>query len=121
VSNKILGNYGESMAREYLMARGYRILEENFRTKLGEIDLIARDGEVVCFVEVKTRRSLAQGHPAEAVHPWKVRKLTQMALSYLKYRYRSVDVSARFDVVCIVRDGDNARIEHIENAFDAVY
>ncbi len=87
MSNKTLGSYGEFLARQYLQAQGYQILEENFRNKIGEIDLIARDGKTVCFVEVKTRDSLDQGQPYEAVNAWKIRKLSQMAASYLKYKY----------------------------------
>jgi putative endonuclease len=61
MSNKAFGSYGESLAKRYLETQGYRILEKNFRNKLGEIDLIAQDGKTICFVEVKTRLSLEQG------------------------------------------------------------
>ena len=122
MSNKILGNYGESLAKRHLQALGYRILEENFRNKLGEIDLIAQDGKTVCFVEVKTRQSFDQGQPYEAITPWKIRKLSQMAISYLKYRYGSIDIPSRFDVVSIIKDKTGVpNIQHIKNAFDATY
>ena len=122
MSNKTLGNYGEFLARQYLKAQGYRILEENFRNKLGEIDLIAQDGKTICFVEVKTRQFLDQGQPYEAVTPWKIRKLSQMATSYLKHKYHSLEVLSRFDVISIVQDKETPPdIKHIKNAFDSTY
>jgi len=122
MSNKILGSYGEFLAGRYLKAQGYRILEENFRNKLGEIDLIVQDGKTICFVEVKTRQSLDQGQPYEAVTPWKIRKLSQMATSYLKYKYHSLEIPSRFDVISIVQDKETPpNIKHIKNAFDSTY
>ena len=122
MSNRSLGNFGESLAKKYLKEQGYRILEENFRNKLGEIDLIAQDGKTICFIEVKTRRSTDQGQPYEAITPWKIRKLSQMATSYLKYKYRTLEIPARFDVISIVQDNDfGSKIQLIKNAFDALY
>jgi len=122
MSNKTFGRYGESLARQYLIDQGYRILEENFRNKLGEIDLIAQDGKTICFVEVKTRQSLDQGQPYEAVTPWKIRKLSQMAMSYLKYKYNTLEILSRFDVISIVQDKSSPpSIQHIKNAFDSTY
>jgi putative endonuclease len=119
--NKTLGNLGETLARQYLQAQGYQILEQNFKNKLGEIDLIAKDGKTVCFVEVKTRQSLNQGQPYEAVHTWKIRKLSQLATSYLKYKFNSVDILSRFDVISIVLNkGSSPTIQYIKNAFDSV-
>jgi len=120
--SKVLGNYGEFLAKQYLQALGYQILEINFRNKLGEIDLIARDGKTVCFVEVKTRDSLDQGEPYEAVNSWKIRKLSRMAASYLKYKFHTLEILSRFDVISIVRHQTSAPdIKHIKNAFDSVY
>jgi len=124
MSNKILGNYGESLAQQYLQERGYRILEKNFRNKLGEIDLIALDGKTVCFVEVKTRHSVEQGQPYEAINSWKIRKLSQMATYYLKHKCHSLEILSRFDVISIVYDKNNfpsPSIQHIKNAFDSTY
>ena len=122
MSTKVLGSYGEFLARKYLKDLGYQILEENFRNKLGEIDLIAQDGKTICFVEVKTRQNLEQGQPYEAVNAWKIRKLSQMGLSYLKYKFNSIEVLSRFDVMSIVQDKVSAPvIKHIKNAFDSVY
>jgi len=122
MSNQSFGKYGEDLARQYLQKQGYRLLEENFRTKMGEIDLIVEDNQTICFVEVKTRQSLDQGEPYEAVNAWKIRKLSQMATFYLKYKYHTVEILSRFDVVSIVRDKDNQiKITHIKNAFDSTY
>jgi putative endonuclease len=120
--NKALGSYGEFLALQYFKAQGYLILEKNFRNKLGEIDLIVQDGKTICFVEVKTRQSLDQGQPYEAVTPWKIRKLSQMAMCYLKHKFHSLEILSRFDVISIVQDKEaSPEIKHIKNAFDAVY
>jgi len=122
MSNKSLGYYGEALARDYLKTLGYKILDVNFRNKLGEIDLVAQDGKTICFVEVKTRHSLEQGQPFEAINSWKIRKLSQMAMFYLKHRFNSVDIPSRFDVISIISKKDcPAGIQHIKNAFDSTY
>jgi len=122
MSNKILGKYGESLAKEYLQKQGYRIVEENFRNKLGEIDLIAQDGKTVCFIEVKTRQSLDQGQPYEAINRWKIHKLSQMATFYLKHKFHTIEILSRFDVISIVQDKEGqAKIQHIKNAFNSTY
>ena len=122
VSNKILGAQGERLAQQYLQAQGYKILEVNFRNKLGEIDLVAQHDKTICFIEVKTRQSLIQGQPYEAVNSWKMRKLSQMAMAYLKYKFRSLDIMSRFDVISILQPKEGPpEIQHIKNAFDATY
>jgi len=122
MSNKTLGIYGEALAKIHLRSLGYQILEENFRNKLGEIDLIAQDGKTICFVEVKTRQSLDQGQPYEAINSWKIRKLSQMATFYLKHRFHTVEIPSRFDVISIVQDKLGAiSIQHIKNAFDSTW
>jgi putative endonuclease len=115
--NRWLGDRGERAAARYLRGRGYRILVRNFRTALGEIDLIARDGNTLVFVEVKSRR---RGEPAEAVTSDKQRRLTLAALQFLK-RYGLLEQPSRFDVVAIVwADGHHdPLIEHFPNAFPA--
>ncbi len=120
--NKSLGRHGEEMARRYLLDKGYKILEMNFRNRIGEIDLIAQDGRCIIFVEVKTRRSTQQGMPIEAVHYFKRRKIVQVALCYLKYKFHSINILCRFDVICI-QEGPHADLEitHIPNAFDLTY
>ena len=97
--------------------QGFRILLRGYRTRWGEIDLIARDGDILVFVEVKTRR---QGEPAEAVTAEKQRRLTLAALRLLK-EHGLLEQRCRFDVVAIVwpEDGRAPAIEHIRNAFEA--
>ena len=117
--NKTWGNYGEGLAEAFLKEKGYRIVEKNFKNKIGEIDIIAKDGDVVCFVEVKSRRSLSCGLPSESVHYFKQRKLVRLAQSYLQSCFGTADVMSRFDVVCVYRNaGGSDEIEHIVNAFE---
>lgn len=118
---KTLGERGEREAARFLKRRGYKIVGRGQRDRLGEVDLIAVDKRTVVFVEVKTRRSTDKGHPAEAVHDEKQRRLTRLALSYLK-RHHLLECSSRFDVVAITWPDDNQKpnIEHFENAFEAV-
>ena len=116
-----LGERGEQAAEDFLRRLGYVILERRVRGSLGEIDLIAVDGRTIVFVEVKTRRSHAKGRPDEAVDARKQRKLTVLALAWLKSR-RLLNQAARFDVVAVTwpDDAQPPRIEHFRNAFDAV-
>ncbi len=117
-SRSILGNEGEALAASFLERSGYRILQRNFRTPLGEIDLVAREGDCLCFVEVKTRQSLKAGSPAESVHFAKRRKLVKLAYWYMKARGLA-DVRARFDVVGLTREeGGGLRFSLLKNAFD---
>jgi putative endonuclease len=116
-----LGQRGEAAAARFLRRKGYKIIARQDRDMFrGEIDLVAVDGRTIVFVEVKTRRSLNTGHPAESVHDDKQRRLTRLALSYLK-RHELLEYSARFDVVAVTWP-DTARkptLEHFPNAFDA--
>jgi putative endonuclease len=116
--NRLLGSRGEREAALHLRRQGLRVLHRGYRTDHGEIDLVARDGDVVVFVEVKARR---RGDPAEAVTPEKQRRLTLAALHYLK-RHGLLESRSRFDVVAIIWPEDDAppRIEHIRDAFEAV-
>ena len=114
------GESGESIAARYLKKSGYKILEKNYRTSLGEIDIIARDGKTIVFVEVKSRRSVHFGSPKWAVTPQKQRKISMVALQYLKSTRQST-AKARFDVVAIIASRDKQQIEVIQNAFDLAY
>jgi putative endonuclease len=114
------GEAGEAMAARLLRKRGYKILETNHRNPLGEIDLIARDGDSLVFVEVKTRKSLHFGSPKWAVTPRKQRKLSMVALYYLKTTGQSQS-KARFDVVAIHSTGPRPEIELVRNAFELCY
>lgn len=114
------GQEGESIAIRYLKKNGYKILEQNYRTKLGEIDIIAKDKDTIVFVEVKARRSRRFGNPKYAVTPKKQRKISMVALYYLKAAKQN-DAKARFDVVAIHSAQDNPSIEVVKNAFELTY
>jgi putative endonuclease len=113
-----LGSLGETLARETLEREGYAILATRYRTRAGEIDIVARDGRCLVFVEVKTRHDLDQGSPAEAVTLRKQRRVIAMARDFLA-RHPTDLPDCRFDVVAILMGGRGPEIELIRNAFDA--
>lgn len=118
---QMFGQSGESLAVRHLKKNGYRILARNYRTSIGEIDIIARDEDTLVFAEVKTRRTDRYGHPKYAVTPRKQRKISMVALQYLK-RNGGLGQKARFDVVSIrTRDHVAWDIEIIKNAFELAY
>lgn len=104
------GTTGEELAVKFLKKRGYRIICRNFRTKAGEIDIIARDGKTTVFVEVKLRENTVFGYPAEGVIKTKITHLKKAALSYLIQKGIS-DTPCRFEVVSILKEGDGYRID----------
>ena len=110
--NKKVGNIGEATAVNFLKQKGYKIVELNYTNKLGEIDIVAKENNVLVFVEVKTRSSDKFGFGREAVDIRKQHKLRNVAQGYLKYK-KLFDQSCRFDVIEIMGD----KITHIENAF----
>jgi putative endonuclease len=116
-----LGQRGERAAARYLRGQGYKIVGRGERDHFGELDLVAVDGRTVVFVEVKTRTSHEAGHPADAVDSDKQKRLTRLALAYLK-RHDLLENAARFDVLAITWPDGAKRptIEHIQNAFEAV-
>lgn len=110
------GKIGEIIATDYLKAKGYKIIVNNYKNPLGEIDIIARDKDYIVFVEVKTRMSRAFGDPAEAVNYTKQNKIRQVASLYLK-QHRMLEANCRFDVVAVLGQAGDNDIRHIENAF----
>ncbi len=116
-----VGRQGETLACQYLSRQGYRIIVRNYRTKLGEIDIIAEEQGTLVFVEVKARRGHQCGHPFEAVTPSKCRQISKVALQYLAETGRE-GCPARFDVVAVSFAGEAAPvIELVKNAFDLSY
>ena len=113
---KKLGAWGEDIAVHQLEADGFRIVERNWRCQHGEIDLIAQKGELVAFVEVKTRKGRDMGAPEEALTPRKGKKLMQLAQLYVAEH--EMDVDWRVDLVAVELDksGKLLRCEHIPNA-----
>jgi putative endonuclease len=114
------GKESEIQAMKYLKKRGYRILQQNYRNRLGEIDIIAKEKNVIAFIEVKAKRSNFYGHPKYAVTPKKQKKISMVALSYLKQTHQ-MQSSARFDVVTVQFRHQNYEIELIKNAFELAY
>lgn len=117
-SRQTLGKLGEDLACAELRRRGYAITARGYRTRFGEIDIIARHGNTLVFVEVKARHGRECGTAAEAVNVLKQRRVTQMAADYLA-RFGTSSVPCRFDVVAIEFDGGEPRITVYPNAFDA--
>jgi len=117
--NLTTGKEGEKIAEKHLREKGYKILTKNFRTNLGEIDIICLDRETIIFVEVKTNTSKDFGAPESRVDSRKQRQIIKGALSFLKQRGK-LNSDCRFDVVSILlMKNAKPEIEHIENAFQA--
>jgi putative endonuclease len=114
----LLGKTGEDLACRELERRGYAILARRYRRRGGELDIVARDGPTLVFVEVKTRGGGAFGLGAEAVTALKQRRMTRLALDYMM-RHHLTNVPCRFDVVSIAVDAGRPTIEIVQNAFDA--
>ena len=114
-----LGARGEALACTLLKEKGYKIIERNFKTPIGEIDIVAREGQTLVFVEVKTRESTAFGSAKWAVDRKKQQKLSRVALYYLNLKAWK-DLPARFDVVAVDLERQGERIELFRNAFDLV-
>ena len=112
---KDAGDRGEALVAEYLRARGYELLASQFRCRFGEIDLIARKGKTLCFVEVKLRSDLRFGLPRDFVTAAKQRRLRTAAAYYLTRH--DPDAAARFDVAEVYDDETPPRIEYLEDAF----
>jgi putative endonuclease len=113
-----LGKRGEDLACRELERRGYAIIARRFRVRGGELDIVARDGPVLVFVEVKTRAGRLFGDAAEAVTPLKQRRITKLASEYLM-RHPAPQCPCRFDVVSIHFDGDRPTVDVFRAAFDA--
>jgi len=111
------GRKAEAMAVRYLKKQGYKIIARNHRTRSGEIDIIAREGDTLVFVEVKARSSERFGSAKAAVTPRKQRQVARVALGYLKVTDQS-HVKARFDVVTVTRCAEAHAVDLIRNAFE---
>lgn len=125
LKQKKLGAKGEEIATRYLKKKGYRIIERNYRVRLGEIDIIAEHGGELVFIEVKTRSDILFGSPFESITAQKQQQLSKVALDYIN-KTQCHDHPARFDVVGIeFREGRSTnrdvKIELLQNAFDLCY
>ena len=116
LKNRASGAWGEEFALRYLTKKGYTLVERNYRTRYGELDLIVRQNDTLVFVEVKLRRTTGFGDPLEAVTPHKQAKIRSLAEHYLLVREPAFD-TVRFDVVGILLGKGPPRVQHIEDAF----
>ncbi len=115
INNRKTGSYNETVAIEYLKAKGYKILDRNVLNKCGEIDIIClSDRKELVFAEVKFRSSDKAGDPLEAVDVRKIRKICRASAAYINYHHEYSDYQVRYDVIGVY---DNNEIKHIENAF----
>lgn len=115
--NLILGKSAEAAAAGFLKQKGYKVIKKNYKTKLGEIDIIALDKDTLCFVEVKARNSLRFGAPEEAVSAFKQGQICKAALSYLKENNNFAQ-KARFDVVSVTYLEGIPKFDLIQDAFE---
>ncbi len=113
-NKRSIGNEKENLAALYFSQTGYDIVEKNFYSRFGEIDLIVKKEDTLVFAEVKYRKNESRGNPLEAVNVRKQKRICRAALYYLSRHHLSVDTPCRFDVVAITGD----EITHIENAFE---
>jgi len=118
--NLDFGKEAEGLAASFLEKQGYKLLARNYKNKFGEIDIVAVDKGVTCFVEVKARHSALFGSPAEAVSPRKQRQISKAALGYLKEN-KLLEHSARFDVVTLLYEKHPPEITLIKDAFELSY
>ena len=116
MNKREVGNNKEDMAYNYLISKGYRVLNRNYRTRQGEIDLIALDGECLCFFEVKYRKNEKSGFPEEAVSYNKMFKISRCTDHYLLTHQNVYYNSMRFDVIAILGE----ELKHYENAFNYI-
>lgn len=115
---KTLGNWGESIAADHLPKAGYRILAQNYRCPMGEIDLIALCHDTLVFLEVKTRRSQNFGTPGESVSYRRQQRFVKTALHYIK-ETRRYNLSLRFDIIeILIQSPEEYTLNHIQNAFE---
>ncbi len=112
------GKAGEKAAVDFIKKKGYRILKKNFRSAVGEIDIIAEHERAVVFIEVKTRSSDKYGHPFDAITPAKQKKIAQTAQSFIS-RYKAKNRDLRFDVVAVTGEAgetDSLKVELLQDA-----
>ena len=111
-----IGRYGEDRAARYLQDRGYEIIERNWRSSTGELDLIARENDRLVFVEVKTRSGSGYGHPFEAVTSAKVARMRRLVAEWCAVR-QVPGIKVRLDAISVLLSGGRVHIEHLKEVF----
>lgn len=119
VSTTGKGRLAEDAALSYLQKQGLKIISRNFRSPRGEIDLIMQDGDVIVFVEVRSRKDAGVLNPLESIDETKQRKIVSTSEYFLQKKMKKLDYYCRFDVVTLTGNPDAVNIEWIKNAFDA--
>ena len=110
-----LGKKGEQLAADYLLKKGYEIIERNYRFDKAEVDIIAKIKDTLAIVEVKTRSTIDFGNPQDFVKPKQIQRLVKAVDEYVNVN--GLDVEVRFDIIAIVKNGKVYDIEHLEDAF----
>ena len=110
-----LGKKGEQLAVDFLLKNGYEIVERNYRFDKAEVDIIAKQKDILAIIEVKTRSSVDFGNPQDFVKPKQIQRLVKAVDEYVTVN--DLDVEVRFDIIAIVKEKNNFNIEHLENAF----
>ena len=110
-----LGEKGEQLAVDHLMKNGYTIVERNYRFDRAEVDIIAQKNDTLAIIEVKTRSSTDFGSPQDFVKPKQIKNLVKAVDEYVSVNHLYLDI--RFDIIAIVKNGNNYSIEHLEDAF----
>lgn len=113
---QILGKYGEDLAAQYLVDRGYEILDRNWRCPIGEIDLIAKDKSRFVFIEVKTRNGTGFGHPFEAITPLKMSRMRRLVAHWC-IQHEKAGVQVRLDAIAVLIKSGKVAIEHLKQVF----
>ncbi|APX99070.1 YraN family protein [Lacinutrix venerupis] len=110
-----LGKKGEQLAVDFLLEKGYEIVERNYRFDKAEVDIIAKLEDILAIIEVKTRSTTNYGNPQDFVKPKQIQRLVKAVNEYVIEN--KLDVEVRFDIIAIVKDSKKFNIEHLENAF----
>lgn len=113
---QILGKYGEDLAANYLIDRGYKIIERNWRCSIGEIDLIAKDKNQIVFVEVKTRSSTDFGHPLDAITEKKIIRMQRLVCAWCAARNK-VGAAVRLDAISVLIRSGRVAVEHLKQVY----
>lgn len=116
-NRKLLGNWGEQTAKEFLLSEGYILIAANWRNRSGEIDLIMQDSNVVVFIEVRTKESSSFGTGVESITAQKMIKIRETAASFLQYK-SWWDKPIRFDLIAIDKNGLDYKITHLKNILE---
>lgn len=110
-----LGSKGEQLAVDFLIKKGYDILDRNYRFDKAEVDIIAQKDNILAITEVKTRSTIDFGNPQDFVKPKQIQRLVKAVDEYVIAN--ALDVEVRFDIIAIIKEGKGFKIEHLENAF----